>query len=42
MKVFRLVMQRAIYIGRFLYWSARHRSISRARWVLDYEGITWN
>ncbi len=42
MKTLHVLKRRAIYIGRLLYWTARHLSISRARWVLDYEGTTWN
>jgi hypothetical protein len=34
--------RRVFFIARFCYWAVRHRSISSARWLLAYEGITWN
>lgn len=36
-----LLRYRARYLGRFIYWTARHRSFARAKWVMDFEGITW-
>lgn len=42
MRFFALARKRITYVGRLLYWSVRHCSISRALWVLDYEGTTWN
>ncbi len=35
-------MNRFRYIARLVYWTMRHRSISSARWVMDYEGTKWN
>lgn len=35
-------MRRINYIARFVLWTLRHRSTSNARWVLAYEGTTWN
>jgi hypothetical protein len=29
-------MKRAAYLLSILYWSIRHRSLSRGRWVADY------
>lgn len=37
-----LLKRKAVYVARLLFWAARHRSISRAQWVLDYEGTKWN
>lgn len=34
-------MNRIRYVIRFAYWAIRHRSISCARWVMDYEGKNW-
>lgn len=34
-------MKRMAYLVRFIYWLIRHRSWSRAKWVMDYEGHTW-
>lgn len=34
-------MTRLRYAARFLYWSIRHGSLSRERWVMDYEGNNW-
>ena len=36
-----ILLRRVRYIARLAYWVARHRSLSRARWVLAYEGIQW-
>jgi hypothetical protein len=33
--------RRAAYIAVFLYWSARHLSFSRGRWVAAFEGYQW-
>lgn len=33
--------RRIAYIGRFIYWTARHRSTKHVRWVLAFEGYTW-
>lgn len=30
-------MSRIQYLLRVAYWSIRHRSLSRGRWVADYE-----
>jgi hypothetical protein len=30
------------YIARFIYWTIRHRSTRNVRWVLAFEGTTWN
>lgn len=35
------LLSRLVYIARLAYWTARHRSIDRARWVVEYEGHTW-
>lgn len=32
---------RLIYITRLAYWTARHRSLATARWVVEYEGHSW-
>jgi hypothetical protein len=32
---------RLIYITRLTYWTARHRSLDTARWVVEYEGHSW-
>ncbi len=34
-------MKRLRYVLRLIYWALRLHSISRARWVLAYEGTTW-
>ena len=34
--------KRLRYTIRFIYWLIRHRSISSARWVCEYEGMKWN
>lgn len=34
--------RRIAYIGRFIYWTARHRNTKHVRWVLAFEGYTWN
>ena len=34
--------RRARYMARFIYWTVRHRSTANVRWVLAYEGFTWN
>jgi hypothetical protein len=31
-------IHRIKYIGRFLFWSARHRSFARGHWVAELEG----
>jgi len=33
---------RAGYMARFVYWTIRHRSTQHVRWVLEYEGCSWN
>jgi hypothetical protein len=35
------VLMRCTYATRLLYWTARHRSIDTARWVVAFEGHTW-
>lgn len=30
-------MKRMRYLASLIYWSVRHRSISRGRWVAEYE-----
>ena len=29
------------YAARFLYWAIRHRSLTAARWVMQFEGRSW-
>ena len=29
------------YAIRFACWVIKHRSIARAKWVMDYEGKSW-
>ena len=36
-----VVLRRARFCIRALYWSARHRSISHGVWVTNYEGHSW-
>jgi hypothetical protein len=36
-----LAARRLRYIVRFFYWAVRHRSVSRATWVTQYEGLHW-
>lgn len=38
----RKLRRRMVYACRFAWWTARHGSMSSARWVLAFEGITWN
>ena len=33
---------RVRYALRFIYWTLRHRSTKHVRWVLAFEGYTWN
>lgn len=37
-----VLLRRIKYIGRWLYWAARHRSTKHVAWVLAFEGYTWN
>jgi hypothetical protein len=30
------------YVVSLFYWSIRHRSLARGRWVAEFEGHTWN
>ena len=32
---------RLTYALRLAFWTARHRSIETARWVVAYEGYSW-
>jgi hypothetical protein len=34
--------RRIAYIGRFIYWTASHRSTKHVRWVLAFEGYSCN
>lgn len=36
-----LLRRRTTYIARFVFWTVWHRSTSRARWVLAFEGVAW-
>jgi hypothetical protein len=36
-----LIGRRIRYMGRFVYWTVRHRSTANVRWVLAYEGYSW-
>lgn len=38
----RVGRRRVIYIARFCYWTAVHRSTQHVAWVLAHEGTTWN
>jgi hypothetical protein len=31
-------MKRMRYVLSLIYWTLRHRSLSRGRWVAEYEG----
>ncbi len=35
------LLRRLAYVGRLAYWTARHRSLDTARWVVEYEGLSW-
>jgi len=35
------LVSRSIYLTRLAYWTARHRSLDTARWVVEYEGHSW-
>ncbi len=35
-------IRRARYVALFIYWSIRHRSVRHVRWVLAFEGYSWN
>ena len=37
----RLLQRRLIYVGHLAYWTVRHRSIDTARWVVEFEGLSW-
>ena len=37
----RLLWRRVIYVGHLAYWTVRHRSIDTARWVVEFEGLSW-
>jgi hypothetical protein len=34
--------KRLRYIAAFIYWTLRHGSTRNVRWVLAFEGFTWN
>jgi hypothetical protein len=34
-------VRRLRYVFWLCYWTARHRSVDCARWVLAYDGVTW-
>ena len=33
---------RLLYLTHLAYWGIRHRSISSALWVMEFEGRKWN
>jgi hypothetical protein len=35
-------LRRLRYVVRFILWTLRHRSTRHVRWVLAFEGTTWN
>jgi hypothetical protein len=37
----RVSLRRLRYIGRGLYWAARHCSFEHATWICEYEGLRW-
>lgn len=37
-----VVLRRLKFIGRFIYWTCKHRSTANAAWVCNYEGYKWN
>lgn len=36
-----VLRRRVQFVARFIYWLCVHRSVSSARWVMEYEGTTW-
>lgn len=36
------LLRRLRYVVLLVFWTVCHRSVSNARWVLDYEGIKWD
>lgn len=35
-------IRRALYAARFIYWTLQHGSTKHVRWVLAFEGYSWN
>jgi hypothetical protein len=41
-RVGQVLLHRVKFTARLLFWSARHRSFARGRWLAEYEGYSWN